>query len=164
MRREDVETTFERYGPMVLRRARAILGNDEEARDVMQDVFIKILTGGMKSEGPVSAWLARVTTNACINRIRDKNRRSELLRQNFIPGERSTAGLEDRVIVRNLLAEVDDQVARAAVCVHLDGMTQEETAAQLGVSLRTVANLLNRFKQRSLEVLEPKKEEREERR
>lgn len=154
MRREEVEETFERYGPMVFRRARAILGNTEEARDVMQDVFMKILSGGLKNEGSVSGWLNRVTTNECLDRIRDKSRRTALLKKNFIPGERADTGHEDRAMVRAMLGEVDERIAGAAICVHIDGMTHDEASKHLGVSVRTVANLLTRFRERSLELLQ----------
>src|SRR5262245_47893383 len=106
MRRAEIEETFERYGPMVYRRARAILGNDEEAREFMQDVFIKILSAGMKREGAASAWLNRVTTNECITRIRDKTRRAALLRRNLTTDEPADPNPEDRAIVRALLGEV----------------------------------------------------------
>jgi RNA polymerase sigma-70 factor (ECF subfamily) len=162
MRREEIEQAFEQYGPMVFRRARAILGSSEEARDVMQDVFIKILSGGMKSEGSVSGWLNRVTTNECLDRVRDRSRRTALLRKNFIPGERADSGHEDRAIVRAMLGEVEERVASAAICVHIDGMTHDEASKHLGVSLRTVANLLTRFRERSLELLGAHEPERKE--
>ncbi len=153
MRREEVEDAFEQYGPVIYRRARAILGNAEEAQDVMQDVFIKILSGGVKREGPISGWLNRVTTNECISRIREKKRRTAILQKNFIPGERADSNTEDRTLVRALLAEVDEKSASAAICVHIDGMTHDETSKQLGVSVRTVANLLTRFKQQTNQLL-----------
>jgi RNA polymerase sigma-70 factor, ECF subfamily len=138
------------------------LGNADEARDVMQDVFVKILTGGLKHEGPMSGWLNRVTTNECLNRIRDRSRRSELLREHATAQQQADAGPEDRAFVRAILGEVDEQTAGAAICVHIDGMTHEETSKQLGVSVRTVANLLTRFKQRMRELVEPSRPVQEE--
>jgi RNA polymerase sigma-70 factor (ECF subfamily) len=49
------------------------------------------------------------------------------------------------VHLRRLLAEADEQQARAAIYVYLDGMSHEEAAAVLGVSKRTVGNLIDRF-------------------
>lgn len=156
MTRDEVEELFDRYGPLVLRRARAILGTEEEARDAMQDVFMKILEGSGPTDGPMAAWLARVTTNLCLNRVRDHGRRRELARLHLghrAEGEEASA--EDRLTVRHLLAETDERTARAAVCVHVDGMSYDEAADTLGVSKRTVANLLKRFREHADRLLVP---------
>ena len=42
----NVERLYEKYGPMVLRRCRQLLGDEEEAMDVTQDVFVKLLQDG----------------------------------------------------------------------------------------------------------------------
>ncbi len=154
MRREDVEAAFERYGPIVYRRARAILGNDEEARDVVQDVFIKILSGRMKREGPMVGWLQTVTTRTCINIVRNRGRRAELLAEQSSKETPMIDETEQRVLVRKLLGHVDPRTAEAAICVHIDGMSYDETSSHLGVSKRTVANLLARFRRSAQEFLE----------
>ncbi|HWM85808.1 MAG TPA: sigma factor, partial [Kofleriaceae bacterium] len=41
--RIDTEEFYRRYGPMVLRRCRQLLHDDERARDAMHDVFVKLL-------------------------------------------------------------------------------------------------------------------------
>ena len=40
---EDFSVLYEKYGPMVLRRCRYILKDEEKALDAMQDVFVRIL-------------------------------------------------------------------------------------------------------------------------
>jgi DNA-directed RNA polymerase specialized sigma24 family protein len=42
----DVEALSRRYGPMVLRRCRRLLGDEQEALDACQDVFVRIGSGG----------------------------------------------------------------------------------------------------------------------
>ena len=115
MTRDEVEEAFSRYGPAVYRRARAILGNDEEARDVMQDVFIKILGGRLREAGPIAGWLSKVTTNMCLNRIRDAGRRRELVHQHFGEDEPVEGSPEHRVLVRSVLARVDERAPQLAV-------------------------------------------------
>ena len=146
MTRDQVEEAFNRYGPVVYRRARSILHNDEEAKDIMQQVFIKILSDGPKPKGEVAPWLSRVTINMCLNRIRDSKRRQELRQMHIRPDEAAvSAAPEHRVLVRALLGEADERCARAAVCVYIDEMSHSETAKLLGVSKRTVGGLLARF-------------------
>jgi RNA polymerase sigma-70 factor (ECF subfamily) len=55
------------------------------------------------------------------------------------------ASPEDVLLMRQLLAEADERQAAAAVYVLMDGMSHEEAAEVLGVSKRTVGNLLERF-------------------
>ena len=155
MRREEVEEAFERYGPMVYRRARSILGNDEEARDVVQDVFIKVLSGRLKSkDGQVAGWLQTVTTHACFNLVRNRGRRAALLAERLRKDEPMTHDTEQQVLVRRLLDKIEPRTAEAAICVHIDGMSYDETSSYLGVSKRTVANLLARFREAARELLE----------
>ena len=119
----------------------------------MQDVFIKILRDGFPGEGPLAAWLSRITTNLCLNRLRDDRRRSELREIHAPKDEASAASADGKILVRALLREVDERTALAAVCVHVDGMTYAEAAEHLGVSKRTMANLLLRFKERADRLL-----------
>jgi RNA polymerase sigma-70 factor (ECF subfamily) len=39
----DVEAVYRRYGPMVLRRCRTLLRDEERARDAMKDTFVKLV-------------------------------------------------------------------------------------------------------------------------
>ena len=154
MRREEVEAAFERYGPMIYRRARSILGSEEEAADVVQDVFIKLLSGRLKTDGAVAGWLQTVTIHACLNHVRTHGRRRQLLAMHHRKEEPMTNETEQRVLVRKILGSIDARTAEAAVCVHVDGMSYDETSRHLGVSKRTVANLLSRFKKAAQELLE----------
>lgn len=134
---------------MILRRANSLLGQPEEAKDVMQDVFIQAITQGAGFEGrsQVSTWLYKITTNLCLNRIRDSARRRELEEIQFgAAGEHLDAtSPEQRILVQRLLAEADPSCAEAAVYVFIDGMSHAEAAELIGVSRRTIGNLLERF-------------------
>ena len=76
----DIDILYRRYGPLVLRRARAILGDEEAAQDAAQEVFMRAMTKGHAFRGESSpvTWLYRITTNYCLNQIRDKSRRREI--------------------------------------------------------------------------------------
>lgn len=78
-----IDQLYRRYGPVVLRRARAILGDEEQARDLVQEVFVQVLEkkGGFRGEASPMTWIYRITTNLCLNRLRDGLRRDELLRE-----------------------------------------------------------------------------------
>jgi RNA polymerase sigma-70 factor (ECF subfamily) len=150
MDRDDITSAFDRYGPAVYRRARYLLGNHEDAEDATQEVFVRAYKSASTYQGDsgVYTWLNRIATNLCLNKIRDRQRRKELWDAEMgslpvcFPALPSAEGL---VWLRRLLAEAEEENARAAVYVLLDGMSHEETAEILGVSRRTVGNRIQRF-------------------
>ena len=147
--RTQVGDAYSRYGPMVYRRALRILGNDAAAEDVLQDVFIKAYSSSdFLDRRNVSSWLYRVTTNLSLNRLRDERHRSILRNAQLPQDDRCAKGatLDDAVQLRRLLAELDARQVEAAIYVYVDGMSYSEAAPLLGVSKRTVGNLVRRFK------------------
>lgn len=145
---DELSILFERYSPIVERRAWAILGNAEDAKDVTQDVFIKAFLESRSFSGlsQISTWLYRITTNECLNRLRNENRR-RALRAVHMPLDTHAQTLDPAgaIAVRRLLAEIDENEAKAAIYVYVDGMSYREAAELLGCAKRTVGNLLERF-------------------
>ena len=60
----DLDLLYRRYGPMVMRRCRRILRDEEEARDAAQDVFVQLLMRQkrLRDDAP-SSLLYRMATN-----------------------------------------------------------------------------------------------------
>src|SRR5262249_15895060 len=119
----SIEELYRKHGPMVLRRARSILGNDQAAKDAMQEVFIKAIQAGsaFRGESSPTTWLYRVTTNHCLNVIRDRARRSELLAEHGTPSESlSPRSPEDRLAVARLLSELPKELAEIALYYFVD--------------------------------------------
>lgn len=148
--RSQIRVLFETWGPMVFRRARRLLGSDADAEEAVQEVFIRALSGLESFDGrsAASTWLYQITTNYCLNRLRDRRRRQELWDEKIEPAEsRATDALPhvDIVALRKVLAEADPREAAAAIYVFLDGMSHDEAAELLGTSRRTVGNLVDRF-------------------
>jgi RNA polymerase sigma-70 factor, ECF subfamily len=147
---ESIETLYRRYGPLVLRRARGLLGDDGAARDAMQEVFVKAMQSGafFREEATPTSWLYRITTNHCLNLLRDAGRREHLLRQNArAPADRQDTELRTAII--EVLRQLPREVCEVAVYAHLDRLGQEEIAALLGLSPRTVRNRLREFQARA---------------
>lgn len=145
---KEVGALFALHGPMVFRRAMRLMGRKEDAEEATQEVFVRVMRSMAQFDGrsSMSTWLYQITTNYCLNQLRDRSRRRELFEQNMIGEEESQqASLTDLLLLRRLLAEADEKQACAAVYVYLDGMSHEEAAELLGVSKRTVGNLIERF-------------------
>jgi RNA polymerase sigma-70 factor (ECF subfamily) len=74
--RDEVLRLFSEQGPAVFRFCRSMLRTPEEAEDVVQDTFLKLLrhleSGG--DRGNLRAWLFTVAANGCRDRLRTRAR------------------------------------------------------------------------------------------
>jgi RNA polymerase sigma-70 factor (ECF subfamily) len=156
----DIEGYYERYGPMVLRRCRALLHNDAQAQDAMQDVFVALLRHRerLTNEAP-AALLLRVATNTCLNRLRAQRSRPEDADDERLLRIASTAEGDGRSVARDLLAklfQVADPLAASSQTIavmHLvDGMTLEEVAREAGMSVSGVRKRLRSVRARLVEL------------
>jgi RNA polymerase sigma-70 factor, ECF subfamily len=146
---QTVAQMYRDYGAVVYRRALRLLANHQDAEEATQEVFVRVLRteAGYSGKGELIGWLYRITTHYCLNRIRDRRRRQDLFQLHVAPGLCTSASSSpaDMVMMRWLLGRADERQAQAAVYVYVDGMSYEEAAPLLGVSKRTVGNLLERF-------------------
>jgi len=139
---------FETHGPVVFRRALRLLGNRADAEEATQEIFIRVVRGAehFDERSQLTTWLYQITTNYCLNQLRDAGRRRALSEANAAPpDDAKSGGAEELALMRQLLAAADPREAEAAVFVFIDGMSHDEAAEVLGVSRRTVGNLLERF-------------------
>ena len=156
----DVEGTYLRYGPLVLRRCRKLLRHDAKAQDAMQDVFVSLLRHEARLDASaLSALLLRMATNVCLNKLRGDKRhpedRDDELLQRIAGGDDD----ESRTVARNLLAKLfraDDPLAassRTIAVMHLvDGLTLEEVAREAGMSVSGVRKRLRTLRGRLQEL------------
>ncbi|MFT5433270.1 MAG: RNA polymerase sigma factor (sigma-70 family), partial [Myxococcota bacterium] len=147
----EVDALFERYGPLVFRRAHYILGAPEYAERAAVDVMSRALrkTERFSDSEHVATWLYRLTSSHCLTVIRDKSRylglKARLKSAPVEPTDAYDPPAAKMSQIRDILASVDQDCAQAALYVHVDGMTHSESAELLGVSSSTVENLLSRF-------------------
>ncbi len=146
----DVEICYRRFGPMVLRRCRALLHDEEAAVDAMHDVFVSLLRreDSLEDRG-LSSLCFRVATNVCLNRIRSAGRRPEDA-DALIERIARAPELEKSVLARLSLVRFfrDEQPStRVMATLHLrDGYTLEEVAAVTGLSVSGVRKRLRTLK------------------
>ena len=154
----DVEDLSRRYGPMVLRRCRQLLRNEDEAMDACQDVFVRLLERRDRLDAlHPSSLLYTIATNLCLNRIRDGGRRAEdptderLYR--IASAGRPGASSEARLLLGRLFGRHPESSRTIAVLHYLDGLTLEEVAAQAGLSVSGVRKRLRGLR-RTLEEMQ----------
>jgi RNA polymerase sigma-70 factor (ECF subfamily) len=151
----SIERLYCDYGHVVRRRARQILGSEDEAEDVLQEVFAVITRepGQFHGQSSITTWLYSVTTHMCLNRLRNQRNRSRLLEEHVKPDapEKSQRPVaEPATLARQILAALPEELARVAVYYYMDEMTHDEIAAQLGCSRRHVGDLLERFRMQAV--------------
>lgn len=154
----DVEELSQRYGPMVLRRCRQLLRDEDEAMDVCQDVFVRLLERRDRLDGRYpSSLLYRIATNLCLNRIRDRVRRGETaedgLLERIASAEDTAKRSEARQILSRLFGRQPESSRTIAVLHYLDGLTLEQVGEVVGLSTSGVHGRLTRLR-RSLQDLE----------
>ena len=148
----DVESAYRRYGPMVLRRCRTMLHDEHQATDAMQDVFVQLLRHHDRLEDRgLSSLLYRMATNVCLNRIRSSQRRpedasSELLGRIADAAASEGARGEARSVLDRVLGREPVSTATIAVLHLHDGMTLQEVADAVGLSVSGVRKRLRKLK------------------
>ena len=147
MRDVDVEALSRRYGPMVLRRCRRLLGDEDEALDACQDVFVRVLEhrSSLEVRYP-SSLLYRIATNVCLNRLRDNRRnpitRDEAVLYEIARAEEPGATSEARLLLARLFGRHPESSRTIAVLRFVDGLTLEEVAGETGLSVSGVRKRL----------------------
>jgi RNA polymerase sigma-70 factor (ECF subfamily) len=129
----------------VERRARKLLGDEQEAREVVQELFTSLLDRPEQFGGrsKLLTWLYSATTHSCLNRIRNRKTRLRLLEAR--PPEAKEQDLEGMTAAREILARLPQEIAQAAVHYYFDQMTHAEIAEVMGCSRRHIGDLLARF-------------------
>jgi RNA polymerase sigma-70 factor (ECF subfamily) len=151
-----LEDLYARYGQVVYARCKRILGEGASAEDAVQEVFIRAFKNMERFDDEVGAlkWLYRVSTNYCLNQLRNQKLRLGKLADLPRPVEPSPErALLDRDLVQRLIVRMPDKLQGPVMLYYLDDMDQQKVAEVLGISRRTVINRLNDFLERARKIL-----------
>jgi RNA polymerase sigma-70 factor, ECF subfamily len=152
------EAVMRQHERLVLVTALRLLGNLEDAKDVSQEVFLRLYRNMDKVEAANSyqAWLYRVTVNLCHDAGR---KRKPSVAMEDLPEPASAAadpqqtltGVERQRVLRMSLRSLSEKERAAVVLRDLEGLSTEEVARALGSSEATVRSQISkaRVKMRS---------------
>ena len=149
----NVEAFYSRYGPMVLRRCRKLLKDEEKAMDAMQEVFVKVLLNKkrLKNQYP-SSLLFRIATNVCLNIIRAQRNFHPIDEQDILSEIALYDESENKLIANNLLDHIfkrEKKSTREIAIMHfVDGMTLNEVAGEVGLSISGVRKRIRELRAR----------------
>ena len=150
--------------------AMALLKNEADAEDVVQDTFVSLIESydSIADKTKVVAWLKKNAANKCLNRLtRTKTDNAadeffetiEAVPEDFLPD--SIVESEDtRKIIMNIIDNVlSDDIRRTLVLFYFDEMSTKEIAEVMGIPQGTVLWRLNFAKKRIKKEVEKYEEE-----
>lgn len=144
-----------RFWPIVYARCRRLLSSAALAEDAAQEIFIKLITDPAELPPGEEAvrWIQRVTTNYCFNTLRNERRRLQARATLNMEAAPYTDGVADRELVRRVIASLPEEVGLIAWLNHVDELDQNDIAARLHISRRTVVARLAAFNTRARRML-----------
>jgi RNA polymerase sigma-70 factor (ECF subfamily) len=170
---QQFETLVRNYQDMVFSTAMRLVANTAEAEDISQEVFMKAYErfAELSGDARVGGWLKTVAINLSLNHLSRYRARwsffSEIVHRDPAGEEMeiefaATTDVVEEMAVgdrRRLVEQALRQLPRAQrvplVLFHLEGMTYEEIAAKLGVSLGKVKTDIFRAREAMRKKLEP---------
>jgi len=164
------EMRMRRCNQMMFRAARAILGNDADAEEVVQEAYLLAFRamGAFRGNAKLSTWLVRIAANQALARRRKDQRRAVVvpirggldkkdidevtMREADGPAEHAGRA-EMRRLLEARIDALPEEFRAVFVLRALEELSVEETAAALGIATATVRSRFFRARSRLREAL-----------
>lgn len=150
----------DRYLTRLRQFALRLMGNTEDADDVVQETFLRLWRNA-KSWEPgrvqLTTWLHRIAHNLCIDRIRRRRPTTEFDENQHggaaprLESEAMAAELGDRVA--DALAALQERQRTALLLCHYQGLSNRHAAEILEVSVEALESLLARARRKMRQLL-----------
>jgi RNA polymerase sigma-70 factor, ECF subfamily len=158
------EHLMRRHNARVYRAARAILRDDSEAEDVMQDAYVRAYEHLREFEGRArfSTWLTRIAVHEALARVRRRQHVSAfdsdseqqfMATQSDASPEEQLSENEMRSALEAAVTKLPDEFRAVFVLRAVEGMSGAETAECLGIPEETVKTRLHRARGRLQQLL-----------
>jgi RNA polymerase sigma-70 factor (ECF subfamily) len=141
-----------RYAKSIYNQALNFFGNREDAEDITQDVFIKILNniGKFREEKNFNSWVMRISNNYCIDYWRKTKKNvkqieldDDLIKQDETPEDRvmKNDDLED---LRKRMLILDPDLRMLIIMRDIQGYSYQQIAEALNLPQGTIKSRINR--------------------
>jgi RNA polymerase sigma-70 factor (ECF subfamily) len=166
-------TTFMRaYQDMVFSTAARLAGDDRQAEDIAQEVFLRAYEhfAQLRTSAAAGGWLKTVTTNLTLNYLSRYRKRWRLFSELGPPADEDAPGPEPgvqadmlladlgaeqrRVLIDGALRKLPEHQRLALVLYHFEELSYEEIAIKLRASLAKVKTDIRRARAALLPVLQ----------
>jgi len=136
--RRAAERLVTRWQPRLVRTARRLLGNDEQAMDAVQETWGAVFQGWLRLSDPARfpGWVFGILHRKCVDRIRDESRQRRNAVAETEPAAAMSVG-EDSVAISQALQGLSHEHRTAAILFFGEGLSLTEIAAATGVPVGT---------------------------
>jgi len=151
--RSAFQVLFEMHKDRVYSVALHFSGDPSTARDVTQQVFLKLFTsiGQFRSDSEFTTWLYRIVANCCVDEQRKRKRfvplNAEMEVRSMTAGGRQERSYQRKQLsesVRGAVAQLSPKLRLPILLRYVEELSYEEIAEALGCSIGTVSSRLNR--------------------
>lgn len=159
--REAFRAIMQRCNQRLFRVARAVVGNDDEAEDVVQEAYLRAYAGihDFRGEASLATWLTAITLNEARGRLRLRHPTMDIdvmdeIRVIPFPGlaeapdpEQEAARAGTRRLLERAIDGLPEDFRVVFMLREIEGCSVEETAQQLDIKPQTVRTRLFRARQ-----------------
>ena len=145
IRENNFKNVFDSYFPSLCVFAHRFVQDEDIVKDIVQDVFVKIwnTVTEFESEKSMKVYFYLSTKNACFDHLKKEKRR------NLSSDINEEIGIEDKVVIDEIIREetyriLEDAIiqlpekAQEVIRLNLNGLSNQEIAEELDVSINTV--------------------------
>lgn len=141
---------YEKYASFILHIAIQIVADKNEAEDVMHDIFLQVYEKPKQfnpKRGSMKAWLAVMTKNRCIDRLRKKKpvlvHKLEMLEtEDDVKTELSVLMKIEKELIIDALKQIPEKQQNVIYGIYFQNMTQKELSKTLNKPLGTIKSLI----------------------
>ncbi len=169
----EFRKVVENYRKRVFQTAYGIVQNVEDAKDITQDVFLKVLKkmDTYKGEASFSTWIYRITVNTCIDMLRKRKDGTQVMLEeglnydaladenSFFPHDTSPFDAAYNEEVRNKIREafmkLSPEHRSALVLREIEGLSYQEISDTMDCSIGTVMSRLHYARKKMQKLLAP---------
>ena len=152
------EVIMRRYNQRLYRIGRAILHNDAEAEDVMQDAYVRAYAhlNQFSGRAPFATWLTRIAVNESLARLRLRNRNQQLdptetdgelsmkITCKSPDPEQSASHAQLRELLEQAVLKLPEHYRTVVMLRHIEELSTAETAEALDLTEENVKVRLHR--------------------
>ncbi len=146
----ELAELYERHSEAAFRAALRVTGNPADAEDVLQTVFLRVVSRGDDVEAAelTAAYFRRAAVNAAVDLLRRRAVRAESAYDDEAPHAASERPLLLKEQLRRAIAALESDDATLILLRHVEGLSIEELAAMFDLDKNNVAVRLHRIRRR----------------
>jgi RNA polymerase sigma-70 factor (ECF subfamily) len=163
MRSAEFKLLVMPFSDRLYRMAFRLMGNREEAEDIVQEVYLKLwsMRGELKNYLNVEALSIRITRNLCLDYLRHRKSGQEAVKEGRLTGEvnsespsESLEKKEEAEMIHRLIAALPEPQRSLVHLRHMEGKDYDEIASMVNMNVNAIRVSISRARKLLREMLE----------